>query len=109
MRTANNSSPHYRACNLCEAICGIVISSSRQEQLAGVMAEQRACAEWLWSSVRVDVKQTVSLRSHVTFHRGVAKNEVRGLAARCAEVAMPFRLELIEPRGYAPTRGVAPE
>jgi len=36
MRTANNSSPHYRACNLCEAVCGIVISSSRQEQLAGV-------------------------------------------------------------------------
>jgi anaerobic selenocysteine-containing dehydrogenase len=26
MRTANNSSPHYRACNLCEAICGIEIT-----------------------------------------------------------------------------------
>jgi anaerobic selenocysteine-containing dehydrogenase len=26
MRTANHSSPHYRACNLCEAICGIEIT-----------------------------------------------------------------------------------
>lgn len=25
MRTASNSSPHYRACNLCEAICGVEI------------------------------------------------------------------------------------
>jgi anaerobic selenocysteine-containing dehydrogenase len=32
MRTADKASAHYRACNLCEAICGIVISSSRQEQ-----------------------------------------------------------------------------
>ena len=26
MKNANNSSPHYRACNLCEAICGIEIT-----------------------------------------------------------------------------------
>jgi anaerobic selenocysteine-containing dehydrogenase len=26
MRTAENSSLHYRACNLCEAICGIEIT-----------------------------------------------------------------------------------
>jgi len=35
MRTADNTSPHYRACNLCEAICGIEIRSRRQEQEAG--------------------------------------------------------------------------
>jgi anaerobic selenocysteine-containing dehydrogenase len=36
MRTANNNSPHYRACNLCEAICGIEIRSRGQEQEAGL-------------------------------------------------------------------------
>jgi len=35
MRTADNSSVHYRNCNLCEAICGIEIRSRRQEQEAG--------------------------------------------------------------------------
>jgi anaerobic selenocysteine-containing dehydrogenase len=34
MRTTNSSSTHYRACNLCEAICGIEIRS-RQQQTAG--------------------------------------------------------------------------
>ncbi|HYJ88719.1 MAG TPA: molybdopterin oxidoreductase family protein [Pyrinomonadaceae bacterium] len=33
MRTANNSSPHYRACNLCEAICGIEITVQAGEHL----------------------------------------------------------------------------
>jgi anaerobic selenocysteine-containing dehydrogenase len=48
MRTANNSSPHYRACNLCEAICGIEITvqtggrSRRQEQGQEKRAEQRS-------------------------------------------------------------------
>jgi len=31
MRTADNSSTHYRACNLCEAICGIVIRTQEHE------------------------------------------------------------------------------
>ncbi|HEU4480018.1 MAG TPA: molybdopterin-dependent oxidoreductase, partial [Pyrinomonadaceae bacterium] len=35
MRTAHNSSPHYRACNLCEAICGIEIRWQEQEPGAG--------------------------------------------------------------------------
>jgi anaerobic selenocysteine-containing dehydrogenase len=35
MTTVDKASVHYRACNLCEAICGVVISSSRQEQSAG--------------------------------------------------------------------------
>ena len=35
MTTTENSSPHYRACNLCEAICGIEIRSRRQAQEAG--------------------------------------------------------------------------
>ena len=33
MRTAANSSPHYRACNLCEAICGIEISVQADRRL----------------------------------------------------------------------------
>ena len=33
MRTANNSSPHYRACNLCEAICGIEITVQADRHL----------------------------------------------------------------------------
>ena len=32
MSTNNNSSVHYRNCNLCEAICGIEIRSRRQQQ-----------------------------------------------------------------------------
>lgn len=35
MKTADKADVHYRACNLCEAICGIEIRSSRQEQSAG--------------------------------------------------------------------------
>ena len=33
MSTANNSSPHYRACNLCEAICGIEITVGADQRL----------------------------------------------------------------------------
>ena len=33
MRTADNSSPHYRACNLCEAICGIEITVQSDQRL----------------------------------------------------------------------------
>ncbi len=33
MRPANNSSPHYRACNLCEAICGIEITIQDGQRL----------------------------------------------------------------------------
>src|SRR5688500_17014840 len=33
MTTAPNSSPHYRACNLCEAICGIEITVGADEHL----------------------------------------------------------------------------
>jgi anaerobic selenocysteine-containing dehydrogenase len=33
MTTVNNSSPHYRACNLCEAICGIEISVQADHHL----------------------------------------------------------------------------
>ena len=33
MRTADNSSPHYRACNLCEAICGIEITIQADQRL----------------------------------------------------------------------------
>ena len=33
MRTADNSSPHYRACNLCEAICGIEITVQADQRL----------------------------------------------------------------------------
>src|SRR5882724_10002467 len=36
MTTADKSSVHYRACNLCEAICGIEIRSRRQGQTAGL-------------------------------------------------------------------------
>ena len=32
-RTANDSSPHYRNCNLCEAICGIEISVQADQRL----------------------------------------------------------------------------
>ncbi|HBB89320.1 MAG TPA: dehydrogenase [Blastocatellia bacterium] len=35
MTTLDKALVHYRACNLCEAICGIVISGSRQQQTAG--------------------------------------------------------------------------
>ena len=35
MSTADNNSPHYRACNLCEAICGIEIRWQEQEAGAG--------------------------------------------------------------------------
>ena len=33
MKTADNSSPHYRACNLCEAICGIEITVQAGQRL----------------------------------------------------------------------------
>jgi len=33
MRTADNSSPHYRNCNLCEAICGIEITVQADQRL----------------------------------------------------------------------------
>src|SRR5438445_12139321 len=33
MRTADNSSLHYRACNLCEAICGIEITVQADQRL----------------------------------------------------------------------------
>ena len=33
MRTADNSFPHYRACNLCEAICGIEITVQAGQRL----------------------------------------------------------------------------
>ena len=33
MRTADNHSPHYRACNLCEAICGIEITAQAGQRL----------------------------------------------------------------------------
>jgi anaerobic selenocysteine-containing dehydrogenase len=33
MRTAHKSSPHYRACNLCEAICGIEITVQGDQRL----------------------------------------------------------------------------
>src|SRR5687767_5203 len=33
MSTANNSTPHYRACNLCEAICGIEITVGADQRL----------------------------------------------------------------------------
>jgi anaerobic selenocysteine-containing dehydrogenase len=33
MRTADKSSPHYRACNLCEAICGIEITVQGDQPL----------------------------------------------------------------------------
>ncbi len=33
MRTASNSSPHYRNCNLCEAICGIEITVQAGQRL----------------------------------------------------------------------------
>lgn len=33
MTTADNSSPHYRACNLCEAICGIQITVQADQRL----------------------------------------------------------------------------
>src|SRR5258705_5594832 len=33
MRTADNSSPHYRNCNLCEAICGIEITVQSDQRL----------------------------------------------------------------------------
>jgi anaerobic selenocysteine-containing dehydrogenase len=33
MRTADNSSVHYRACNLCEAICGIEITVQADQRL----------------------------------------------------------------------------
>ena len=32
-RTADDSSPHYRACNLCEAICGIEITVAADQRL----------------------------------------------------------------------------
>ena len=46
MTTADNSSPHYRACNLCEAICGIVITAAdgsgrRQRQETGAGGRSR--------------------------------------------------------------------
>jgi anaerobic selenocysteine-containing dehydrogenase len=33
MKTADNSSPHYRACNLCEAICGLEITVQADQRL----------------------------------------------------------------------------
>jgi len=33
MRSQNNSSPHYRTCNICEAICGIEIAANGDERL----------------------------------------------------------------------------
>ncbi|MCM3869519.1 MAG: molybdopterin-dependent oxidoreductase, partial [Pyrinomonadaceae bacterium] len=33
MRNADNSVPHYRACNLCEAICGIEITVQAEQRL----------------------------------------------------------------------------
>jgi len=33
MSTADNNTPHYRACNLCEAICGIEISVQADQRL----------------------------------------------------------------------------
>jgi anaerobic selenocysteine-containing dehydrogenase len=33
MKSANNNSPHYRACNLCEAICGIEITVQADQRL----------------------------------------------------------------------------
>ena len=33
MTTADNNSPHYRACNLCEAICGIEITVQADQRL----------------------------------------------------------------------------
>jgi anaerobic selenocysteine-containing dehydrogenase len=33
MRTTDHSSPHYRACNLCEAICGIEITVQADQRL----------------------------------------------------------------------------
>jgi anaerobic selenocysteine-containing dehydrogenase len=51
MTTADNASVHYRACNLCEAICGIVISSSRQElESVGSRQEQLAGQDQTWNS-----------------------------------------------------------
>jgi len=47
MRTADNSAPHYRACNLCEAICGIVIRSSRQEAGAETRNSKLETRNWL--------------------------------------------------------------
>jgi anaerobic selenocysteine-containing dehydrogenase len=33
MLSQNNSAPHYRACNLCEAICGIEITANGEQRL----------------------------------------------------------------------------